>query len=102
MIVIEVLLGFIPVLGPFMAGYFGGKFTRSAGEGLIAALLPALVLVGILWLIGTAAALPVVSTVAGLGILMLFVIYHVPLLLGAAIGGAVSKRQAPPERTDVL
>jgi hypothetical protein len=41
MLLLSLLLFWLPILGPLVAGFIGGRMTRSPGRGLALAVLPA-------------------------------------------------------------
>lgn len=89
MAVISLLLFWLPLIGPLLAGFVGGRTAGSAGRGLLAAILPAAVLSIMLLAIGTAlTGLPVIGAIASLSLFLVIVVQGLPLLLGALIGGA--------------
>jgi hypothetical protein len=91
MLVLSLLLFWLPVLGLFIAGVVGGRKAGSLGRGVLAALLPAIVVGGLSFLLATGlTGMPVLGFIAGLGAGALVVASVVPLLLGAALGGALS------------
>ncbi len=88
MAVISLLLFWLPVIGPLLAGFVGGRSAGSAGRGLFAALLPAAVLCSLLFGAGTALIwLPVIGAIASVSLFLVLVIQSLPLLAGALIGG---------------
>jgi len=88
MAVISLLLFWLPLLGPLLAGFVGGRTAGSASRGLLAAVLPAAVLCFVLVGFGTAlAGLPVIGVLASASLFLLIVIQSLPLLLGAVVGG---------------
>lgn len=91
MAVISLLLFWLPLLGPLLAGFVGGRTAGSAGRGLFAAILPAVVLCIMLLAIGTAlTGLPVIGAIASISLFLVILIQALPLLLGALIGGATA------------
>lgn len=89
MLVLALVLGWIPILGPLVAGVAGGTQARSVGTAL-AAVLPGIVVALLILVIGTAVALPIIGALAGLGAFLIMAIVGLPLLIGAAIGGWMS------------
>lgn len=88
MAVISLLLFWLPLLGPLIAGLVGGKTAGSPGRGLLAAILPAAVLSVMLLAIGTAlTGLPVIGAIASAGLFVLIIVQGFPLVIGALIGG---------------
>jgi hypothetical protein len=91
MFVISVLLFWLPVVGPLIAGVVGGKKAGGVGPGIVAALLPAIVTGGVLFFAGTLlTGLPIVGFLAGAGGFVLVVAHVGPLLVGAIIGGLLA------------
>lgn len=88
MAVISLLLFWLPLIGPLLAGFVGGRTAGSAGRGFVAAILPGAVLCFILFAFGTALiGLPVIGAIASASLFLLIVIQSLPLLAGALIGG---------------
>lgn len=91
MLVLSILLFWLPVLGLFIAGLVGGRKAGSLGRGILAALVPAIVVGGLAFLLATVlTGMPILGFIAGLGAGALVVASVVPLLLGAALGGALA------------
>ena len=105
-VLLSILLGWVPVVGPFVGpvvgGYVGGRRAGSAGRGVLAAILPAIVLSALIFVVGAAGSalshLPVVGTfvaalLAGaIGIMM--VVHNVLLFLAALVGGLLRQLEA--------
>ena len=90
MIALSILLFWLPVAGPFAAGFFGGRQATTVGRALLAAFAPA-VLVGLLVVLALAAFdLPVIGAIAGVGLAIAVLAQDVPLFIGAWIGAAVT------------
>ena len=91
MFVISVLLFWLPVAGPLIAGFVGGKKAGGVGAAIVAALLPAIVTGILMFAFGTVlTGVPLIGMLAGAGGFVL-VVSHVGLLLvGAIIGGALA------------
>ncbi len=89
MTVLSVLLFWLPMFGPFVAGLVGGAKAGGVGNALLAALLPA-IFVGLLlfglWTLVGLPVLGVVFAVAGVGAV---VAHSVSLIAGALIGAAI-------------
>lgn len=92
MLLISVLLFWLPFFGPLIAGVVGGKKAGGIGKAIIAVFLPA-VIVGASFfaLASVLSGIPVIGMVAGLGGVTLALINVGPLLIGAIIGGVLSK-----------
>jgi len=96
MIGLSVALFWIPLLGSFIAGFVGGRKAGGLGEGVIAALLPGVILLLTLILLGSVLGwIPVIGQLVGwllgMGAWVLGFVNVIPLLLGAAVGGATAK-----------
>lgn len=96
---LSLLLFWLPVFGPLIAGLVGGRKAGSVGRAIIAVFLPA-VLMGLL---ATAAVayltdLLIWGVLAGLGTAVLLLIQIVPLLAGAIIGGLTAQIWPEPEQ----
>jgi hypothetical protein len=91
MLLLSILLFWLPVLGLFIAGLVGGRKAGTLWRGLAAALVPALVVGVLAFLLATVlTGMPILGFIAGLGAGALVVASVVPLLFGAALGGALA------------
>ncbi|MCB1644091.1 MAG: hypothetical protein KDI36_01490 [Pseudomonadales bacterium] len=91
MAVISILLFWLPVIGPLVAGVVGGKKAGGVMAGMMAALLPAILIGGLLFVFGSAlTGIPILSMIAGAGALVLSLAGVGPLLIGAIVGGALA------------
>lgn len=91
MAVLSLLLFWVPAVGPLIAGIVGGKVAGGVGNGLLAAILPGVILAGLLFIVGTSlTGVPLIGLVAGLGVFILVLVQIVPLLIGALIGGLLA------------
>jgi hypothetical protein len=89
MCLVSLLLFWLPILGPFVAGIVGGRRAGSVGNALIAVFAPAVVLAAIGFaLTSVLTGLPVIGAIAGMGGLVLLMAQIGPLLVGAILGGA--------------
>jgi len=92
MFFLSILLFWIPVFGPLIAGVVGGKKAGSIGAAVLAVFLPAVIVGGAAFALASVlSGFPVIGMVAGLGGISLALINIGPLLLGAIIGGILSK-----------
>ena len=87
MFVLSVLLGWLPIIGPAIAGYVGGMQAGSTGSAMVAALVPAVAVTAIVWLLGAVLDIAILATLLGIGVFMVLVIGALPLLVGAFAGG---------------
>lgn len=90
MIVISMLLFFLPALNGLIGGAVGGYKAGSAMRGLAAAILPAIISGIGIWVLLAVFDWPVLGFLAGAAVGLWALISSVGLLIGAAIGGAVS------------
>jgi hypothetical protein len=88
--VISILLFWLPVLGPLIAGFVGGRRAGGLGNALIACILPGIVLAIFLFVFAsTLTLIPVLGFVAAAGGLVLAFAHIGPLLLGAILGAVL-------------
>lgn len=91
MFLLSVLLVWLPVVGPAIAGFVGGKKAGGVGRAIAAVFLPGIVFGVALFVFATAlSAMPLVGAVAGFGALAFSLAHVGPLLLGAIVGGAMA------------
>ena len=91
MFIISLLLFWLPAFGSLIAGIVGGKQAGGAVAGIMAALLPGIVVAIGLFFAGTMlTTLPVIGAALAGGGLLLYIIYIPPLLIGALIGGLLA------------
>jgi hypothetical protein len=91
MFLISLLLIWLPFFGPLIAGFVGGKKAGGVGSAIGAVFLPALVLGVFLFVLGTAAGLPLVGAVTGATAFLFVAVAAIgPMLLGAILGGALA------------
>lgn len=91
MFVISVLLFWLPVIGPFLAGIVGGKKSGGFFSAILAVFLPGILLGIFLFVFATTlSGLPIIGALAGTGGAVLSFGQTGPLLLGAIIGGLIA------------
>ena len=91
MTIISLLLFWLPVLGPAIAGFVGGKKAGGVGPAILAALLPGILFGVLLFLVASSlTGIPLYGAFVGaVGTGIAFA--HIgPLLLGAIVGGALA------------
>lgn len=91
MIVLSILLFWLPVVGPLIAGFVGGRKSGGVGPALISSLIPAILAAGLLLLVGTGLGLPILGAIAGAGVFIVILIEMVPLILASIVGGATAE-----------
>lgn len=90
MIFISILLFWLPVFGPLIAGFVGGRKAGGVGSAIAAVFLPALLIGVFLFCFATVlTGFPILGIVAGAGSLFLTIGGVGPLLVGAIIGGVM-------------
>ena len=88
MFLISLLLFWLPGIGSLIAGIVGGMKAGGVVNGLIAALLPSIVLGVALFLFASAlTGMSLLGAIAGAGGFVLLLLHIGPLLIGALIGG---------------
>ena len=91
MFLISILLFWLPVIGPLIAGIVGGRKAGSVGNAILAVILPAVFLGAALLFFGAAlTGIPLLGALVGFGAAALLLLHDGPLLLGAIIGGLVA------------
>lgn len=93
MVGLSILLFWLPILGPVVAGLVGGWFAGTIGRAVLASLMPAVLLALLIVGVGTLFELPVVGALAGGAIGLVILLGDVPLVLGAIVGAVVSQRR---------
>lgn len=87
MFVLSIVLFWLPILGPLIAGFVGGRKAGSLSNALLAVILPAAVGGVILFFLATlVTAAPLLGLIAGAGGAVLALAHVGPLLLGAIVG----------------
>ena len=90
MFLLSVLLFWLPLIGPLLAGFVGGRKAGSVSNAILAAILPGLIFGVIIFLKASILnGLPIFCLLAGAGGFSLAAPQIGPLLLGAVIGAIV-------------
>ncbi len=91
MAVISLLLFWLPLFGPLLAGVVGGMKAGGVGKALLAVIVPALILAGMLFGFGaTLTGFPIIGVIAAAGGTLLVVSGMGFLLVGAIVGGILA------------
>ena len=91
MFIISLLLFWLPVVGPLLAGVVGGKMSGGVGNALAAVFLPGIIFGVLLFFLATIiSGIPLIGAVAGAGSFILVIAHVGPLLVGAIIGGILA------------
>jgi hypothetical protein len=87
MFVLSLLLFWLPIFGPLIAGFVGGRKAGNLGNAILAVILPGIVFGVILFLLASVlTGLPVIGFLAGAGGVILALAHIGPLLIGAIVG----------------
>ena len=91
MIGLALVLIWLPILGPAIAGFVGGTKAVTMGKALTAALLPAVLLGALVAIILIAFDLPLIGTIAGIGVFIAVAVESLPMFAGAAVGASLEE-----------
>jgi hypothetical protein len=94
MVIISLALFFLPAVNGLIGGAVGGYKAGSAGRGLGAAVLPSVIVGLALWGIFAVFDAPLIGFIGGIAVGLWALLSSVGLLIGAAIGGALSPRRS--------
>ena len=87
MFIVSILLFWLPIAGPLIAGVVGGRKAGGVGNAVIAALLPGIVLGAVLFFCAAVLlGLPLLGFLAGAGGFVLASAHFFPLIIGAIFG----------------
>ena len=87
---LSLLLIWLPLLGPIVAGVVGGRAARTVAKALIASVIPSIVLGAGLFAILDAMELPVIGAASGVGLFLFILIGDVPMMIAAAVTAAAT------------
>jgi len=90
MLLLSMLLFWIPVVGPLIAGIVGGRAAGSPGRGLTAAILPAIIMAIIIVIASTLLLVPGVGLLTGASVILAAIVQAAPLVIGALLGGSLA------------
>src|SRR5262245_36634780 len=91
MFLLSILLFWLPVVGPLIAGFVGGRKAGGVGNAITAVFLPGIVFGIALFVLATVLmAMPLIGALAGFGGFVVAIAHVGPLLVGAIIGGATA------------
>lgn len=94
--VISLLLIWLPIVGPVLAGIAGGRAARTVGKALVASIIPSLVLGGAMFAILNAFDLPLIGTLSGIAVFLFVLIGDIPMAIAAAAVAAVTPDSSTP------
>lgn len=93
---ISLVLIWLPVIGPIVAGIVGGKAARTVGKAIVAAIIPSILLGAGLFAILNAFDLPLIGALSGIGIFLFILIGDIPMIIAAAAVAAVTPDSSTP------
>ncbi|MFN2389410.1 MAG: hypothetical protein ABR575_07390 [Actinomycetota bacterium] len=93
--VISLLLIWLPIIGPVVAGVVGGRAARTVGKALVAAMIPSILLGAGLFAILTAFDLPVIGAVSGVAVFLFILIGDIPMAIAAAVVASMTPDTSP-------
>ncbi len=90
MLVLSILLFWMPVAGPLIAGFVGGRKSGSIGNAILAALLPGILIGIVAFFFASVLTLnPLFGFLAGMGGAGLALVHIGPMLIAAIVGAAL-------------
>jgi hypothetical protein len=89
MLVLAILLSWLPVFGPLIAGGVGGWLIRDGRVALLVALVPAVLFAAFIAAVLVAFELPLLGAVAGAAVFLVVAVQVKPLLVRPNSGGAL-------------
>lgn len=93
--VISLLLIWLPIVGPVIAGIVGGRAARTVGKALVASIIPSILVAGGLFAILNAFELPLVGALSGVAVFFFVLIGDIPMAIAAAAVAAVTPDTEP-------
>ena len=92
MFVLSILLFWLPLLGPLLAGFVGGRKAGDVGTAVLAVCLPGAIIAAMIMLFSTVLlGMPLLGMFAGMGAFVLALAHVGPMFVGALLGGATAK-----------
>jgi len=90
MLVLSILLFWLPVIGPLIAGFVGGRKSGGVGNAILAALLPGLLIGAAAFFFASALTMnPLFGFIAGFGGAGLALAHVGPMLIAAIVGAVL-------------
>ena len=87
MFILSILLFWMPIFGPLIAGFVGGRKAVTLSNAIIAVFLPGIIFgIAFFFFASLLTGIPLLGFLAGAGGLALATAHIGPLLLGAIIG----------------
>lgn len=86
MVFLSIALFFVPLINGLVAGAVGGYKVGGVGRALAAAVLPAVVVAGALWVVFALFDAPLWGALAGVAVGIIVLLSDVGLFIGAVVG----------------
>jgi hypothetical protein len=100
---LSILIGWIPLIGGFVAGVVGGKKSGGVLNALMAALIPSLLLANLFVFLATPLrGIPLLGSIATASAIALAFVGLAPVVLGALLGGLISDSHGVSVSTPAL
>lgn len=96
MSVISLLLIWLPIVGPVVAGIAGGKAARTVGKALLASVIPSILVGAALFAILNAFELPLIGALSGIAVFVFVLVGDIPMAIAAAAVAAVTPDSSSP------
>ncbi len=90
MFILSILLFWLPIIGPLIAGFVGGRKAGTVGDAILAVIIPGVCFGVALFLLATIlTGVPLFGFIAGAGGAFLVLAHVGSLLIGAIVGALV-------------
>lgn len=91
MLLLSLLLFWLPLLGPLVAGFVGGWIIKRPWPAVAVTLIPEVVLGLLIWGVLTVFDHPLLGALAGATTFLVIAFQGIPMLIGAFVGGTVAE-----------
>ncbi len=98
MLVLSVVLAWLPLLGPLVAGVIGGYYCGTVGRALLTVLFPAIILGVFVWFMSHMLDNAIAGFLFAVGGVVLVLVHEFGLILGALLGGLIAQRRHAASR----
>lgn len=93
MVVLSLLLAWIPLIGPAVAGFVGGLFSPNPTVAVLIGLIPASLAALVIFLVGGVLDIALLAGFLAAGAFIVIAVQSIPLLIGAWLGAEMSARR---------
>ncbi len=98
MLVLSLVLAWLPLVGPLLAGAIGGYYCGTVSRALLAVLFPAIILGVFVWWMGTMLDHAIAGFLFAVGGAVLVLVHEGGLIVGAIVGGFIAQRRHSASR----